>query len=335
MREIKRIGVLGGGAWGTALARLLDEGGRRVTLWARDAEVVASINQQHANPAYLPEIELPPTLRATDMLPELAAASDAVLLVVPAQQLRAIASELAADLRPGTPVVICAKGIERGSYALMSEVLAEVLPESPLAVLSGPTFAIEVAQGMPTAVTIACADSELGEHLVAAIGQQTFRPYLADDLVGAQIGGAVKNVMAIACGVVEGRQLGDNARAAVMTRGYAELARYGRARGARLETLLGLSGLGDLTLTCNSDLSRNMSLGILLGEGRQIEDIMAERRSVAEGMFTVSAIVDHAHDLGVDMPIATAVDGVVNYKADIERTIDNLLARPFTTEYQP
>jgi glycerol-3-phosphate dehydrogenase (NAD(P)+) len=332
MREIKRIGVLGGGAWGTALARLLDDGGRRVTLWSRNADVVKSINATHSNPDYLPDIDLPPTLRATDMLPELAAASDAVLVVVPAQQVRAIAAELAADLRPGTPMVICAKGIERGSFALMSDVLAEVLPESPLAVLSGPTFAAEVAQGLPTAVTLACRHAELGEHLVAAIGQSTFRPYLTDDLVGAQIGGAVKNVIAIACGIVEGRELGDNARAAVMTRGFAELSRYGRARGAQRETLLGLSGLGDLTLSCNSDLSRNMSLGIALGEGALMDEIMAGRRTVSEGMFTVSAVVDHAHDLGVEMPIATAVDGVVNYQADVERTIDNLLARPFKAE---
>jgi glycerol-3-phosphate dehydrogenase (NAD(P)+) len=332
MREIKRIGVLGGGAWGTALARLLDEGGRRVTLWSRNAEVVHDIATTHTNPIYLPDIALPPTLRATDMLPELAAASDAVLVAVPAQHVRAIATELAADLRPGTPLVICAKGIERGSFALMSEVLAEVMPENPLAVLSGPTFAIEVAKDLPTAVTLACRDAELGRHLVAAIGQTTFRPYLSDDVVGAQIGGAVKNVIAIACGVVEGRQLGDNARAALMTRGFAELVRYGRARGAQRETLFGLSGLGDLTLTCNADLSRNMSLGIELGEGRSVDDILAERKSVAEGRFTVSAVVDHARDLGVDMPIATAVDGLVNYHADVDRSIDNLLARPFKAE---
>ena len=214
----------------------------------------------------------------------------------------------------------------------MSEVLAETMAEAPQAVLSGPTFAIEVAKGLPTAVTLACSDENLGGKIVEAVGQPHFRPYWTDDVIGAQIGGAVKNVLAIACGIVEGRALGDNARAALMTRGLAEMMRYGAMRGGRAETLMGLSGLGDLALTCNSDQSRNMSLGIELGEGRRMEDILAERRSVAEGAHTVSAIADHVSPMDFEMPICTAMDGVLNYMADIDATIKGMLERPYRAE---
>jgi len=305
--------------------------GRRVVLWAREADVVAAINQTHENPRFLPGVALAPALRATVHLAE-AAAADAVLLVAPAQHLRGVCRELAPALAPGVPLVICAKGIESGSAALMTEVVAAEVPGAPQAVLSGPTFAAEVACGLPTAVTLAAADAGLGARLVAALGSRLFRPYRSDDPVGAQIGGAVKNVLAIACGVVEGRRFGDNARAALITRGLAEIVRLGGALGARAETLMGLSGLGDLTLTCTSRQSRNMSLGFALGEGRTLAEILAGRQSVAEGVHSAAAVVALAGRLGVDMPICQAVDAILNRGAVIDETIDGLLARPFRGE---
>ncbi|MDP6024159.1 MAG: NAD(P)H-dependent glycerol-3-phosphate dehydrogenase [Alphaproteobacteria bacterium] len=329
---MKKITVIGAGAWGTALAQLLAAAGRTTQIWAREDEVVEAINNDHANPLFLPDFPLHGDLRATSDLAE-AAATELILAVTPAQFLRPVTETLSAHLKPGVPVVICAKGIEKDSFALMSEVLSETIPEAPQAVLSGPTFAIEVAKGLPTAVTLACADEAMGERIVEAIGQPHFRPYWTDDVIGTQIGGAVKNVLAIACGIVEGRALGDNARAALMTRGLAEVMRYGAMRGGRAETLMGLSGLGDLALTCNSEQSRNMSLGIELGEGRRMEDILAERRSVAEGAHTVSAIADHVSPMDFEMPICTAMDGVLNYMADIDATIKGMLERPYRAEH--
>jgi glycerol-3-phosphate dehydrogenase (NAD(P)+) len=328
---MERISVIGAGAWGTALAQMLARAGRQVVLWAREAEVVNSINARHVNETYLPGVELSPLLRTTGELAE-AGDADLLLLVTPAQFLRPSAIELAPHVKAGTPALICAKGIEKGTFALMSEVLAETMPDCVPAVLSGPTFASEVARGLPTAVTLACADARLGQAMVEAVGQPHFRPYLADDVIGSQIGGAIKNVIAIACGIVEGRKLGDNARAATMTRGLAEVMRYGRARGGRAETLMGLSGLGDLTLTCNSAQSRNMSLGIELGRGRALEDILSERNSIAEGAHTVAALTDPANPHAVDMPICQAVDDVVNKGADIDAIIGDILSRPFKPE---
>jgi len=229
--------------------------------------------------------------------------------------------------------VICAKGVERGSGALMSELVAEILPRTPLAVLSGPTFAAEVARGQPTAVTLAAADAAVGAQLVSALGGATFRPYLSTDVVGAQVGGAVKNVIAIACGIVTGRALGDNARAALMTRGLAEIMRLGEALGGQRETLMGLSGLGDLSLTCNGPQSRNMSLGIALGKGRTLDEALAGKRSVAEGVDSAAAIAALAGRKGVEMPIVAAVDAIVHRGADIEAAIAALLARPFKAEH--
>jgi glycerol-3-phosphate dehydrogenase (NAD(P)+) len=328
---IDRIGVIGGGAWGTAVAQAAVRAGRRVVLWARESDVVDSINREHRNPRFLPGVDLDPGLVATADLAEVAA-TEAVLLVAPAQHLRSVGRALAPDLGVEVPVVICAKGIELGSCALMTEAVAAVLPGAPLAVLSGPTFAAEVAQGLPTAVTLACADAAIGTRLVTALGSRRFRPYLSDDPLGAQIGGAVKNVLAIACGVVEGRGLGDNARAALITRGLAEIVRLGVALGGRAETLMGLSGLGDLTLTCSSRQSRNMSLGFALGQGRRLEEVMAERQSVAEGVHSAAAVVALAGRHGVDMPICGAVDGILNHGAAIDGTIEGLLARPFRGE---
>ncbi len=329
---MERIGVIGAGAWGTALALAARRAGRAVVLWARDPELAAEIETRRENPRYLPGVALDPEIRATAEL-AVAAACDALLLVTPAQALREIATELAPHLGPARPLVVCSKGIERGSGLLMTEVLAEVLPGRAVAVLSGPTFALEVARGLPTAVTLATEDAALGAVLVKALGSRAFRPYLAGDIVGAQVGGAVKNVIAIACGIVTGRRLGDNARAALITRGLAEIARLGRAKGARPETLMGLSGLGDLTLTCTSMLSRNTSLGVALGEGETLDALMAGRRSVAEGVFSAGATVALAETLGVQTPISSGIDAILNRGAPIEAAIEALLARPFRAEF--
>ena len=328
---MNRIGSIGGGAWGTALATVACASGAQVTLWAREAEVVEPITAAHENTTFLPGVKLDSDVRATGDLAEVAAA-EAVLVVAPAQHMREVLTALAPHWRAGRPAVVCAKGIERNTGALMSEVAAEALADAPLAVLSGPTFAAEVAAGRPTAVTLACADAALGARLSTALGSHVFRPYLSDDLVGAQLGGAVKNVLAIACGIVEGRGLGDNARAALTTRGLAEILRLGDSLGARRDTLMGLSGLGDLVLTCNSTQSRNLSLGIALGEGVSLAEYLADRHTVMEGVETAAAVSELAARHGVEMPITLAVDGVVNHWADIDSTIEALLARPFKRE---
>jgi len=326
-----RIGIAGAGAWGTALALVLARAGRRVALWAYEREVAAAINTGHENPLYLPGIALDPAIRATTELAEIGRA-ELLLLVTPAQHLRGIAAALRPHLAQGAPVLIGAKGIEQQTGALLSEAAAASLSGAPLAVLSGPSFALEVARGLPTAVTIAARDQALGSRLVQTIGSARLRPYLTDDLVGVQIGGAVKNVIAIACGIVAGRRLGHNTRAALITRGLAEMARLGLAMGARAETFMGLSGLGDLTLTCNDMQSRNFSLGIALGEGRRLKDVLAERRSVAEGVTTAISVVELAGRLGVEMPISAAVHAVLHEGAAIDATIEALLARPFKSE---
>jgi glycerol-3-phosphate dehydrogenase (NAD(P)+) len=329
---MQRIGIIGGGAWGSALALTARRAGRDVVLWAREPEVAAAINRDHANPLFLPDVSLDPAIGATTELGQAVRGADVLLLVVPAQHLRALAAALAPLLPAGLPMVICAKGIEEGSGALMSEVVAAMLPQAPLALLSGPTFASEVAAGLPTAVTLACADAVLGRRLIAALGTRSFRPYLAADVVGAEIGGAVKNVLAIACGIVMGRKLGDNARAALITRGLAEMVRLALAKGGKPETLMGLSGLGDLVLTCTSLTSRNHSLGVALGEGKALAEILAGRRSVAEGVSSAAAAAALGRRLGVDMPITAAVDAILHHGAAIDAAIESLLARPFRSE---
>ncbi|MGE5545829.1 MAG: NAD(P)H-dependent glycerol-3-phosphate dehydrogenase [Solirubrobacterales bacterium] len=325
------IGIIGAGAWGTALAATARRAGRDVVLWAHEPAVAGEINATRINATYLPGIHLDCCIRATTELAA-AAAADAVLLVTPAQHLRATCRQLAPHWRQGTAAVICAKGIEQATGAMMTEVVEAELPTAAVAVLSGPTFAAEVARGLPTAVTLACTDAALGQELVEAVGTATFRPYLAEDLVGAEIGGAVKNVLAIACGIVEGRGMGDNARAALITRGLAELTRLALAKGGRAETLMGLSGLGDLILTASSTQSRNYSLGLALGEGRRLADILAERKAVTEGVWTAGAVVAMADGLGIEMPICAAVDAVINRGADLDDTIRALLSRPFRAE---
>ncbi|CAA7620882.1 NAD(P)H-dependent glycerol-3-phosphate dehydrogenase [Magnetospirillum sp. SS-4] len=328
---MNRIGVVGGGAWGTALALTARRAGRDVVLWAREDAVIQSINTACVNADFLPGVALDPAIRATADHAEVAGA-DAVLLVPPAQHLRATCRALAPHWRKGVPAVICAKGIELSTSALMAEAVAAELPGAVVAVLSGPTFAIEVARGLPTAVTLACADAGLGAALVKALGTASFRPYLSDDLTGAQIGGAVKNVLAIACGIVEGRDLGDNARAALITRGLAEMTRLAMAKGGRPETLMGLSGMGDLILTASSTQSRNYSLGFALGQGRSLADILGERRSVTEGVTTAGAVMEMTAVLGVEMPICAAVDAVINHHVGLDEAIRALLSRPFRNE---
>jgi glycerol-3-phosphate dehydrogenase (NAD(P)+) len=332
MTAIEKIGVIGAGAWGTALAAAAVRAGRTVNLWAREEEVAASINDARENTRFLPGVALDPGITASVDGGALGHA-DLVLMAPPAQHLRAVAAAFNGQLKPATPIVICAKGIELDSGALMSDVAREAMGERPLAILSGPTFAHEVARGLPSAVTLAGADAGLGEAIAAALGSATFRPYLSDDMTGAQIGGALKNVMAIAAGIAIGRGLGENARAAIMTRGFAEMVRLAMAKGAKLETLAGLSGLGDLVLTCTSTQSRNFSLGQALGKGELLQNILGARDSVAEGVTSAAAVAALGAKLGVDLPIVDAVDAVLHRDADIGDTIVALLARPFRPEF--
>ena len=322
------IGVIGAGAWGTALAQVIAGGGEPVTLWAREAEVVEAIASQRQNPLFLPGVALHQGIAATADLADLAAC-DVLMVVTPSQHLRSVLGDTPES---GAPLVLCAKGIESGTRLLMSEVAQQVRPQAPIAVLSGPTFAHEVAAGQPTAVTLACADTALCGELSARLARPRFRPYATDDVVGAEIGGAVKNVLAIACGVVEGRGLGQNARAALIARGFAEMTRFGLARGARAETLAGLSGLGDLVLTCTSTSSRNFSLGLGLGRGGSAAELMADRRTVAEGALTAPVLRDAARAAGIDMPITEAVCALLAGEATVDRVVEALLARPLRQE---
>ena len=321
------IGVIGGGAWGTALAQVAARSGERVLLWAREPDVVAGINATHENARFLPKITLPTTIVATESLGALSEC-DALLVVVPAQHVRAVLAETAVGI---TPLVLCAKGIEAGTRMLVGEVARELHPHAPIAVLSGPTFAHEVAAGQPTAVTLACADEELGAMLADRLAGPALRPYATTDVTGAEIGGAVKNVLAIACGVVEGAGLGQNARAALIARGFAEMVRFGLARGAQAETLSGLSGLGDLVLTCSSTSSRNFSLGVGLGQGRRAQDLLSDRVTVVEGAATAPVLKIAAAEIGVEMPVVDAVCALLQ-GADVSAVIEALLARPLRRE---
>jgi glycerol-3-phosphate dehydrogenase (NAD(P)+) len=328
---MQHIGIIGAGAWGTALATVAHRAGRRVTIRAHEPEVVEAINARHINPDFLPGITLDPAIHATGDFAE-AASADAVLLVAPAQFARATVDEIAPHMSEGAPLIICAKGIEQATGKLLSEAVSETAPELTTAVLSGPTFADEVARGLPTAVTLACDDLDMANALAEALGTSTFRPYASRDVIGAQIGGAMKNVIAIACGIVDGRGLGQNARAATIARGLAEMARFGDALNAEPRTLMGLSGMGDLTLTCTSVASRNYTVGKSLGEGATPDDVMSDRRTVAEGVFTASAVLTRAKALDVELPICAAVDTILHDKADIDATIGEVLARPFRPE---
>ena len=328
MSETAAIGVIGGGAWGTALAQVIAVGGCPVKLWAREDDVVTSINTAHENPVFLPGIMLSPAISATSDLMSLAQC-DTILVVSPAQHLRSV---LSGFLDSRQTLILCAKGIEAGSQLLMSEVAHACCPGAAIAILSGPTFAHEVARGQPTAVTLACEDQALAKRLAVQLGRPYFRPYVSGDVVGAEIGGAVKNVLAIACGVVEGRGLGQNARAALIARGFAEMTRFGLARGAHAETLGGLSGLGDLVLTCSSTASRNFRLGVGLGEGRTAAELLGGERTVAEGAFTAPVLHAAAQAIGVDMPVVEAVCALIEGAAAVDDIVGQLLARPLRSE---
>lgn len=330
MSGAQTIGVIGAGAWGTALAQMLASNGRDVILWAYESEVVAAINAEHRNPLYLPSATLAPTIRATGELADFAQI-ETVLVVTPAQVLGRVLSGLA---HPPRDLVLCSKGIEAGTGRLMNDVAREASPGSAIAVLSGPTFAHEVASGLPTAVTLACEGGPAQwERLAPAIARPAFRPYYSDDVTGAEIGGAVKNVLAIACGVVEGLALGQNARAALIARGYAEMLRFGEALGAEVATLSGLCGLGDLVLTCSSTSSRNFSLGKALGEGADAAALMADRRTVAEGAHTAPVLANLAAERGIAMPIVAAVDAILK-GAPARGVVAQLLARPLRAELE-
>jgi glycerol-3-phosphate dehydrogenase (NAD(P)+) len=319
-----KLGIVGGGAWGTALAQVASAGGRETLLWALEPDVVDSINRAHRNASFLPDVDLNPAIRATSDLADLNAC-DAWLVVTPAQHMRAVLEE-ARDC--DKPMVLCSKGIEEKSGELLHRVASQACPGAQVAILSGPTFAHEVARGLPTAVTLAAEDLQLAEQLRERIAQPTFRIYVSDDVAGAEIGGAVKNVLAIACGVVEGKGLGQNARAALIGRGFAEMTRFGLAFGANRDTLTGLSGLGDLVLTCSSTSSRNYSLGKGIGEGRSAAELLSDRKTVAEGAFTAPVLARLARDKGIDMPIVDAVDALIARRVDVDQALDALLSRP-------
>ena len=329
--RLDSIGVIGGGAWGTALAQTVRLAGRSAIIWAREAEVVDDINTRHVNSQFLPGIPLDPGLRATDNLADIAQA-DAILMVAPAQHIRTVAAELRPHLKNGQPIINCAKGIERTTGKVMGEVLAETVPDALLAALSGPSFAADVARGLPTALTIACEREDVGRDLAEALGYRHFRLYWSSDRLGVELGGAVKNVLAIAAGIVAGKALGASAHAALVARGFAELRRFAAAYGAQPQTMMGLSGLGDLILTCGSPQSRNMSLGRELGEGRTLDDILGRRRAVTEGVWTAAAVTKLARAKGVEMPIAEAVHGIVEGHAAVDDAIAALLSRPFKAE---
>ncbi|MBK62401.1 MAG: glycerol-3-phosphate dehydrogenase [Altererythrobacter sp.] len=326
-----KVGVLGAGAWGTALAQMVASDGSDVLLWAREAALVDEINSGRTNATYLPSARLTESIRATDDLAAMAKL-DVLLVVTPAQHMGSVLEAMPAHPQD---LILCSKGIEAGTGRLMNQVARDTAPGSDIAVLSGPTFAHEVAAGLPAAVTLACGGRQAQwKRISPAIARQTFRPYYSDDVTGAEIGGAVKNVLAIACGVVDGLQLGQNARAALIARGYAEMLRFGEEKGAKAETLTGLCGLGDLVLTCSSTSSRNFSLGKALGEGKSAADLMADRRTVAEGAHTAPVLVELAARHGIAMPIVTAVYDLL--RGDNPReVVQGLLARPLKAEQEP
>ena len=322
---IQRIAVLGGGAWGVALGLTAARAGRDVTIWEYDATNAEHLATKRES-RFLPGVRLDDSVKVTRALAE-AGRADAVLLVVPAQAMRATVKALAQTVANGTPLIACAKGIEHGTRRFMTEIIQECAPKAAAAILSGPSFAADVARGLPTAVTLAAADAALAEALAYAMNSGTFRPYHSTDVRGVEIGGAAKNVLAIAAGIVTGRGLGASAAAALTTRGFAELSRFGRAFGAKPETMTGLSGLGDLILTCSSPQSRNFSCGVALGRGEK-----PDQSKLAEGVFTAPVLLEMARAKNVDMPISAAVAAVLAGKLSVDEAIESLLTRPIKSE---
>ncbi len=331
----ERVSVIGAGAWGTALAVIAARSGRTVHLWARRPDQAARIAQDRENAEHFSGIELPAAIAVAGQDPgdfAAALAADLVLYAQPAQHFRAFCRSAQPLWRSGTPLLICAKGIERDSGALLNEIAEAELPAANVAILSGPSFARDAAFGLPTAVVIAGRDGTMVGTAMAALSNASFRPYGLDDTIGVEVAGAVKNVLAIACGMVIGRGLGENARAALIARGLAEMSRLALAKGGRADTMMGLAGLGDLVLTCSSMTSRNMSLGVELGGGRTLAEILAARNSIAEGVPTAGAVATLAARLGVDMPISAAVLRILNDGTSIDDEVRGLLARPLKRE---
>ena len=329
----KKVGVIGAGSWGSAIAQILAANTDDVKILTRNQPLTDEINQKHTNTRYLDDdIRLSEKIVATQDIQDVAKNSELLFLVPPAQHLRAALESLKPHLPTDTPLVICCKGIEMSSGLLMSDVLRDVLPNNSYLVMSGPNFAGEIARGLPAAATLATRDNKIGRKVAQNLFSKTFRPYVTSDPIGAEIGGGIKNLIAIACGIVYGYELGENARAAIMTRGMAEMKRMGKILGARPETFLGLSGLGDLTLTCNSIQSRNFSLGVARGKGESLNEILAKRHNVTEGVATAAAVLDFAKKHAVDMPICAAVNQTLHEGVSVKDTIDALMSRPLTQE---
>lgn len=327
-----RVGVIGGGAWGTALTILANRAGSQVVLGTRNSHVIQSIQERRVNDIYLPGIFLAPDIEVTDRFNDVCR-SDVVIIAVPSHVLRSVCIAISDLLAPNVPVVIASKGIERGSLMLMSEVTEAILPHNPIAIISGPNFADEAAKGLPTATTIACHDESVWDLLMYAIGGRLFRPYMTTDIIGTQVGGAVKNIIAIACGIAIGKNFGENARAALVTRGFAEIARLTIAKGGQYETLMGLSGLGDLILTCGSVKSRNMSFGMAIGQGKSKEEILAGRgRGATEGVVAAESVSKLAKKFDIAMPICEAVFRILYENAPVDKVVEGLLERPFVSE---
>jgi glycerol-3-phosphate dehydrogenase (NAD(P)+) len=326
--SIQRIAVLGGGAWGTALALTCARAGRQVMLWEYE-ERNAEILENNRESRFLPGIRVDEGIKVTRELEE-TASGDAILIVVPAQTVRSVVSGLASSIKKDTPLIVCAKGIEDGTHKFMTEIIAECAPTAMPAILSGPSFAADVARGLPTAVTVAATDPKVALDLASALNTGTFRPYHSTDVRGVELGGATKNVLAIAAGIVTGKGLGASASAALTTRGFAELVRFGKAYGAKTETLMGLSGLGDLVLTCGTPQSRNFSCGVALGKGE--DPHTATHGKLAEGIFTAPALLEMARAKDVDMPIASAVAAVLSKSMSVDAAIESLLTRPLRSE---
>ena len=331
MSETQKIGILGAGAWGSALACVLAPATPTIMLWAHEAETISAINTRHENPLFLPDIILPKNIIATNALADLALC-DVVLMVVPSQFARAVLEALQPYWRDPMDLVLCAKGVEQKSLKFMSEVAGEALPQAAIAVLSGPSFAADVARGQPTAVTLATNNPQRGKALVQMLGTEKFRLYQSDDIIGAEIGGVLKNVLAIACGIVIGFGLGESARAATTARGFSEMQKLADKLEAKRDTLTGLSGLGDLILTCCGTKSRNFSLGLAIGQGQNAQHVLGERSSVSEGAMSASAVVALADKYKLEMPICRGVNAIINQQASVDATIASLLARPLTTE---
>jgi len=328
MSSIQKISVLGGGAWGTALAQTCARAGRDVTLWEYDAKNAAHLADRRES-VFLPDVKLEKSIAVTRELPA-AAKADAILLVVPAQAMRSVILALSRAVAKGTPLIACAKGIEHGTHKFMTEIVAECAPQAMPAILSGPSFAADVARGLPTAVTIAAPDASIAEALAHAINSGTFRPYHSTDVRGVELGGATKNVLAIAAGIVTGRGLGASALAAMTTRGFAEMVRFGKAFGAKTETMMGLSGLGDLILTCGTPQSRNFSCGVALGKGEKPGT--ASHGKLAEGVFTAPVLLEMARAKKIEMPISAAVAAILAETMSVDAAIESLLTRPLKSE---